>query len=197
MAVKKAENNVWRIVAVLLGVFGSCWLFANNWRDAANYILNYKITENFITYFFGKGLFTTAALFTAMLFIIASLKDLGPIVKGFSLVTAVICAVVFLAYVVYFCVAIRSVADVTSYGFFRDVGLFLMSVAYFLFAMYCRNGGGIKNVAWVFALAGMFVVLFSLIFGIAAGAIKAGEFVNRIFVVLANAAMLYCGLRQY
>lgn len=203
MAEKKTkfETDAWRVIAVMLGVLGTCWLFTGSWREVTSYITGYTFDQNFFTYFFGAGAlfsaFPLAALMVSLLFLIVSLRDLYPIAKVFALVTAIVCAVILLTYVVYFCLTVRGFADIFTYSFFVNIGRFLLLVGYFLFAMYCRNGGRVKNVAWVIVVIALIAIGCALVYALAAKKCDAEYFLNQIFVLLANLAVMYCGLRKY
>ncbi|MBO4261471.1 MAG: hypothetical protein J5921_02510 [Clostridia bacterium] len=201
---KKEAVNIWRIISVMLGVLGSLWIFTCNWHEVASYfgyLTKYTPDKNFFSYFFGEAplfpLFPFAALLTAMLFLIISLRDLYPIARTFSLVTAIFCAAVFLFYAIYFCTTIKSADVFKDYSIYMNIGRVLLLVAYFLFAMYCRNGGSVRNVAWVFAIAAVLVLGVAIVFALVKRAYSAETFLNQAFVLLSNVALMYCGLRQY
>ncbi len=194
---KKVEKDVWRILAVMLGVLGACWLFAVSWNEVYHYIVSYTVDQNFFFYFFGRGIFPVASLFTAILFLIVSLRDLQPIAKGFALASAIISAIAFVAYVVYFGSTVKAIADLLSQDFVMNAGRFMMLIAYFLFAMYCRNGGGIRNVAWVFTLIAVVITAVALVYGLIVSKFSLQTIVDQLIIILAHLAMMYCGLRKY
>ncbi len=201
---RKKGADIRRIIAVMLGVLGSLWIFTSNWHEVANYfayLTKYTPDKNFFSYFFAEAplfpLFPFAALLTALLFLIISLRDLYPIAKTFSLVAAIFCAAVFLFYAIYFCTTIKSADVFKSYSIYMNIGRVLLLVAYFLFAMYCRNGGSVRNVAWVISLAAVIVLGGALVFAFVRSAYSVQEFISQIFVLLANTAVMYCGLRQF
>lgn len=194
---KKLKNGVFRIIAIMLGVVGACWLFAGCWRELSDHIAGYDPKTNFLSYFFLKDLFPVAALFVALLFIIVSLRDLKPVVNGFALATAVVCTAAFIGYVVYLCLNMKAPSEFLTPVFAIHVGRLLMLVAYFLFAMYSRNGGSVNKVAWVVAIVALATVAAALVWGFIVKTVTAGKLANQGLILLAHVAVLYCGLRRY
>ncbi|MBP5664713.1 MAG: hypothetical protein J6X87_00360 [Clostridia bacterium] len=197
MAKTKTGSNFARMLSVLLGVLGAGCLFSNGWKGVFDYVSGYSFKTNFFSYFFGPALFPVVTLAAALLFFIVSLRDLEPMVGGFSIFTAILAAFAAVAYAVFFINNIRAVETAFSPAYIMHFGKFLLLVAYFLFAMYCRNRGGIRNVAWGFAIAALVVILAATVYGFVKETLYAREFVDNIFTILAHAAMFFCGLRQY
>ena len=193
---KKAGQSVLKVISVLLGVLGAGWLFSEGWHGVFDYLTGYSKKYDFIDYFFSSNLFPVVTLFVAMLFIIRSLRDLDSLTGVFSIITAVLAVISLVAFCLSFFNGITAEKLFEPEGLI-DCGKLVLLVAYFLFAMYTRNGGKIKNVAWAFAIVALIIIFGAAVYGFASKAFASASLVSYIFTVLAHLAIFFCGLRQY
>ncbi len=197
MAKKTVKTSFKRIIAVLCGVFGAGWLFSSVWRGVFDYVESYDIKSNFFSYFFGTGLFSVSTLLISVLFFIVSLRDLEPLKNAFAVVTAAVSAVAFVAYIVYISNNLTTFGDFVKPAGIIDVSCVVLLAAYVMFALYCRNGGTVKNSAWTVAVIAIVMLFGGVIYGYIVKDFGAKYTISEILTGFAHLALFYCGLRQY
>ena len=197
MAKNSVKSNFLRIISVLLGVLGAGWLFSTGWGGVFDYISGYSFKQNFFSYFFSTALFPVATLLAAVLFFIVSLRDLEPLRKAFSLVTAIVSCVALIAYAVAIFDLGKTVGAYFSPAGIIDVSSILLLVTYLLYSLYARNGGSIKNSAWTIGLIAIIILVVGAIYGYIAKDFGAKTTIQYVLTALAHLAVFYCGLRQY
>lgn len=197
MAKKKTKSSFLRIISVLAGVLGAGWLFSTGWQGVFDFIGNYSLKKNFFNYFFNTGLFAVATLSVAVLFFIVSLRDLEPLKNGFAVFTAIISAVAFVAYIVFLVNQFDTLKMLVEPGMFIHYGCALLAAVYVLFALYVKNGGTIRNAAWVMGVIALALILFGALYGYVKEIYGPAALIKYIFTCLSHLGIFYCGLRQY
>lgn len=195
MGRQKAKSNFLRIVSILLGVLGAGWLFSSVWREVFEYIENYSLSQNFFTYFFSTCLFSVSTLLVSVLFFIVSLRDLEPLRDVFSIITAVVSAVALVAYVVHIINSLTTVKAFFAPESIVNVANVMLLLAYFLYSLYVRNGGTIKNTAWIIAIVGIIILFIGALYGYITKDFSAKRTISHALTGLAHLALFYCGLR--